>query len=93
MDINLRRASVYFILYNDFFQFFPTMIKYSTDGMVAQHYPFKPPIMDYIFTNVKPQHLIKLYQCAKFFYNKLIMNYLKIDYTFDYTFGGANSNT
>uniref|UniRef100_A0AC34FZB5 DUF38 domain-containing protein n=1 Tax=Panagrolaimus sp. ES5 TaxID=591445 RepID=A0AC34FZB5_9BILA len=42
--------------------------------MVRQNFAFQAPIMDYIFKNAQPQHLIKFYQCSKFFYNKFRRN-------------------
>uniref|UniRef100_A0AC35G0L5 Uncharacterized protein n=1 Tax=Panagrolaimus sp. PS1159 TaxID=55785 RepID=A0AC35G0L5_9BILA len=57
------------------------MITFNTDGMFHQHFAFKAPVMDYILKNVKPVHLIKLYQCCKFFYSKFrrnIIRHLKI---------------
>uniref|UniRef100_A0A914Q4P0 F-box domain-containing protein n=1 Tax=Panagrolaimus davidi TaxID=227884 RepID=A0A914Q4P0_9BILA len=53
------------------------MITFNTDGMVNQSFAFKAPIMDYIFKNVKPEHLIKLYQCSKYFYAKVHLNIIQ----------------
>uniref|UniRef100_A0AC34FDP9 F-box domain-containing protein n=1 Tax=Panagrolaimus sp. ES5 TaxID=591445 RepID=A0AC34FDP9_9BILA len=50
------------------------MLTFNTENMEPQNFPFKPPIMDYIFKNAKPKHLIKLYQTCKFFYNKFRRN-------------------
>uniref|UniRef100_A0A914PMF5 F-box domain-containing protein n=1 Tax=Panagrolaimus davidi TaxID=227884 RepID=A0A914PMF5_9BILA len=53
------------------------MLTFNTDGMVPQRFPFKDPIMDYIFKNLKPEHLIKLYQCSKYFYAKFRRNIIR----------------
>uniref|UniRef100_A0A914PQK7 F-box domain-containing protein n=1 Tax=Panagrolaimus davidi TaxID=227884 RepID=A0A914PQK7_9BILA len=45
--------------------------------MINQCFPFKSPFMEYIFKNVQPQHLIKLYRCSKFFYNKFRRNFIQ----------------
>uniref|UniRef100_A0AC34GNB2 F-box domain-containing protein n=1 Tax=Panagrolaimus sp. ES5 TaxID=591445 RepID=A0AC34GNB2_9BILA len=50
------------------------MITYNAENMVRQNFAFPAPIMDYIFKNVQPQHLIKLYQTCKFFYHKYRRN-------------------
>uniref|UniRef100_A0A914Q6V7 F-box domain-containing protein n=1 Tax=Panagrolaimus davidi TaxID=227884 RepID=A0A914Q6V7_9BILA len=57
------------------------MLTFNTDGMVFQCFAFKDPIMDYIFKHLKPEHLIKLYKCSKYFYAKFrrnIIRYLEI---------------
>uniref|UniRef100_A0AC35FQD9 Uncharacterized protein n=1 Tax=Panagrolaimus sp. PS1159 TaxID=55785 RepID=A0AC35FQD9_9BILA len=57
------------------------MLSFNTDGMVPQRFAFQDPIMDYFFKNLKPEHLIKLYQCCKYFYAKFhrnIIRHLKI---------------
>uniref|UniRef100_A0A914QUI6 F-box domain-containing protein n=1 Tax=Panagrolaimus davidi TaxID=227884 RepID=A0A914QUI6_9BILA len=53
------------------------MLTFNTDGMVFQRFVFKDPIMDYIFKNLKPEHLIKLYQCCKYFYAKFRRNIIR----------------
>uniref|UniRef100_A0A914P950 F-box domain-containing protein n=1 Tax=Panagrolaimus davidi TaxID=227884 RepID=A0A914P950_9BILA len=53
------------------------MLTFNTDGMVPQHFAFKDPIMDYVFKNLKPEHLIKLYQCCKYFYAKFRRNIIR----------------
>uniref|UniRef100_A0AC34FDY8 F-box domain-containing protein n=1 Tax=Panagrolaimus sp. ES5 TaxID=591445 RepID=A0AC34FDY8_9BILA len=53
------------------------MLTYNTDNMVRQNFAFPATIMDYIFKNVQPQHLIKLYQTCKFFYNKFHRNIIQ----------------
>uniref|UniRef100_A0AC34FJS2 Uncharacterized protein n=1 Tax=Panagrolaimus sp. ES5 TaxID=591445 RepID=A0AC34FJS2_9BILA len=50
------------------------MLTFNTDNMVRQNFAFPAPIMDYIFKNAQPEHLIKFYQCSKFFYNKFRRN-------------------
>uniref|UniRef100_A0AC34FHA6 F-box domain-containing protein n=1 Tax=Panagrolaimus sp. ES5 TaxID=591445 RepID=A0AC34FHA6_9BILA len=50
------------------------MLTFNTENMVRQKFDFPAPIMDYIFKNVQPQHLIKLYQTCKFFYHKYRRN-------------------
>uniref|UniRef100_A0AC34F9R7 F-box domain-containing protein n=1 Tax=Panagrolaimus sp. ES5 TaxID=591445 RepID=A0AC34F9R7_9BILA len=50
------------------------MLTFNTENMELQNFPFKPPLMDYIFKNAKPEHLIKFYQTCKFFYNKFRRN-------------------
>uniref|UniRef100_A0AC34FAE2 F-box domain-containing protein n=1 Tax=Panagrolaimus sp. ES5 TaxID=591445 RepID=A0AC34FAE2_9BILA len=50
------------------------MLTFNTENMEPQNFPFKPPVMDYIFKNAEPKHLIKLYQTCKFFYNKFRRN-------------------
>uniref|UniRef100_A0AC34G521 F-box domain-containing protein n=1 Tax=Panagrolaimus sp. ES5 TaxID=591445 RepID=A0AC34G521_9BILA len=50
------------------------MLTFNTENMEPQNFPFKPPIMDYIFKNVEPKHLIQLYQTCKSFYNKFRRN-------------------
>uniref|UniRef100_A0A914PD26 Uncharacterized protein n=1 Tax=Panagrolaimus davidi TaxID=227884 RepID=A0A914PD26_9BILA len=52
------------------------MITFNIDGMVRQHFAFKDPFMD-IFKNLKPEHLIKLYQCSKYFYAKFRRNIIR----------------
>uniref|UniRef100_A0AC35GF92 Uncharacterized protein n=1 Tax=Panagrolaimus sp. PS1159 TaxID=55785 RepID=A0AC35GF92_9BILA len=53
------------------------MLTFNTDGMVLQCFAFKAPLMDYFFKNLKPEHLIKLYQCCKFFYAKFHINIIR----------------
>uniref|UniRef100_A0AC35F2B4 Uncharacterized protein n=1 Tax=Panagrolaimus sp. PS1159 TaxID=55785 RepID=A0AC35F2B4_9BILA len=53
------------------------MIIFNTDGMVLQRFAFNAPVMDYFFKNLKPEHLIKLYQCCKFFYAKYHLNIIR----------------
>uniref|UniRef100_A0A914PVU2 F-box domain-containing protein n=1 Tax=Panagrolaimus davidi TaxID=227884 RepID=A0A914PVU2_9BILA len=53
------------------------MLSFNTDGMVRQWFAFKDPIMDYILKNLKPEHLIKLYQCCKYFYAKFRRNIIR----------------
>jgi hypothetical protein len=53
------------------------MLTFNTDGMVLQRFAFKAPFMDYFFKNLKPEHLIKLYQCCKFFYAKFHLNIIR----------------
>uniref|UniRef100_A0AC34G3I2 F-box domain-containing protein n=1 Tax=Panagrolaimus sp. ES5 TaxID=591445 RepID=A0AC34G3I2_9BILA len=53
------------------------MITFNAENMVRQHFAFPAPIMDYIFKNVEPKHLIKLYQTCKFFYNKFHRNIIQ----------------
>uniref|UniRef100_A0A914PC92 F-box domain-containing protein n=1 Tax=Panagrolaimus davidi TaxID=227884 RepID=A0A914PC92_9BILA len=53
------------------------MLTFNTDVMVPQHFAFKDPIMDYVFKNLKPEHLIKLYQCSKYFYAKFRQNIIR----------------
>uniref|UniRef100_A0AC35GU27 F-box domain-containing protein n=1 Tax=Panagrolaimus sp. PS1159 TaxID=55785 RepID=A0AC35GU27_9BILA len=53
------------------------MLTFNTDGMLIQCFVFKDPIIDYIFKNLKPEHLIKLYQCCKFFYSKFRLNIIR----------------
>uniref|UniRef100_A0A914PTF9 F-box domain-containing protein n=1 Tax=Panagrolaimus davidi TaxID=227884 RepID=A0A914PTF9_9BILA len=53
------------------------MLTFNIDGMVPQHFPFKSPIMDYVFKHLKAEHLIKLYQCSKYFYAKFRRNILR----------------
>uniref|UniRef100_A0AC34G424 Uncharacterized protein n=1 Tax=Panagrolaimus sp. ES5 TaxID=591445 RepID=A0AC34G424_9BILA len=50
------------------------MLTFNTENMVRQNFAFPAPIMDYIYKNAKPKHLIKLYQTCKFFYNKFRQN-------------------
>uniref|UniRef100_A0AC34GY45 F-box domain-containing protein n=1 Tax=Panagrolaimus sp. ES5 TaxID=591445 RepID=A0AC34GY45_9BILA len=50
------------------------MLTFNTDNMVRQNFAFRAPLMDYIFKNAQPQHLIKLYQTCKLFYNKFRRN-------------------
>uniref|UniRef100_A0AC35EWQ9 Uncharacterized protein n=1 Tax=Panagrolaimus sp. PS1159 TaxID=55785 RepID=A0AC35EWQ9_9BILA len=53
------------------------MLTFNADGMVVQRYAFKDPVIDYILKNVKPVHLIKLYQCCKYFYAKFRRNVIR----------------
>uniref|UniRef100_A0A914PB36 F-box domain-containing protein n=1 Tax=Panagrolaimus davidi TaxID=227884 RepID=A0A914PB36_9BILA len=53
------------------------MLVFDTDGMVPQRFPFKDTIMDYVFKNLKPEHLIKLYKCSKYFYAKFRRNIIR----------------
>uniref|UniRef100_A0A914PRF2 Uncharacterized protein n=1 Tax=Panagrolaimus davidi TaxID=227884 RepID=A0A914PRF2_9BILA len=53
------------------------MLTFNTNGMILQRFAFKAPIMDYIFKNAKPEHLIKLYQCGKYFYAKFRLNIIQ----------------
>uniref|UniRef100_A0A914P5P4 F-box domain-containing protein n=1 Tax=Panagrolaimus davidi TaxID=227884 RepID=A0A914P5P4_9BILA len=53
------------------------MLTFNTDGMVPQRFPFTDPIMDYVFKHLKPEHLIKLYQCSKYFYAKFRRNIIR----------------
>uniref|UniRef100_A0A914P474 Uncharacterized protein n=1 Tax=Panagrolaimus davidi TaxID=227884 RepID=A0A914P474_9BILA len=53
------------------------MLTFNTDGMVRQRFAFKAPVMDYFFKNLKPEHLIKLYQCCKFFYAMFRLNIIR----------------
>uniref|UniRef100_A0A914PTV1 Uncharacterized protein n=1 Tax=Panagrolaimus davidi TaxID=227884 RepID=A0A914PTV1_9BILA len=53
------------------------MLTFTTDGMVRQRFAFKAPFMDYFFKNLKPEHLIKLYQCCKFFYAMFHLNIIR----------------
>uniref|UniRef100_A0A914QZB6 F-box domain-containing protein n=1 Tax=Panagrolaimus davidi TaxID=227884 RepID=A0A914QZB6_9BILA len=53
------------------------MITFNIDGMVYQRFGFPAPIMDYIFKNLKPHHLVKLYQCSKYFYAKFRQNIIQ----------------
>uniref|UniRef100_A0A914PVK7 Uncharacterized protein n=1 Tax=Panagrolaimus davidi TaxID=227884 RepID=A0A914PVK7_9BILA len=53
------------------------MLTFNTDGMILQRYAFPPPVMYYIMNNVKSVHLIKLYQCCKFFYSKFRRNIIR----------------
>uniref|UniRef100_A0AC35G115 F-box domain-containing protein n=1 Tax=Panagrolaimus sp. PS1159 TaxID=55785 RepID=A0AC35G115_9BILA len=53
------------------------MITFNNDGMFRQHFAFKDSIMDYIFKHLKPEHLIKLYQCSKYFYAKFRRNIVR----------------
>uniref|UniRef100_A0A914QPK4 Uncharacterized protein n=1 Tax=Panagrolaimus davidi TaxID=227884 RepID=A0A914QPK4_9BILA len=53
------------------------MLTFNTNGMILQRFAFKAPIMDYIFKNAKPEHLIKLYQCGKYFYAKFRLNIIR----------------
>uniref|UniRef100_A0A914PP27 Uncharacterized protein n=1 Tax=Panagrolaimus davidi TaxID=227884 RepID=A0A914PP27_9BILA len=53
------------------------MLTFNTDGMVPQRFPFKDPIMDYVFKNIQPEHLIKLYKCSKYFYAKFRRNIIR----------------
>uniref|UniRef100_A0AC35GLS5 Uncharacterized protein n=1 Tax=Panagrolaimus sp. PS1159 TaxID=55785 RepID=A0AC35GLS5_9BILA len=53
------------------------MLTFNTNGMILQRFAFKAPIMDYIIKNAKPQHLIKLYQCGKYFYAKFRLNIIR----------------
>uniref|UniRef100_A0A914PKY6 RNA polymerase alpha subunit n=1 Tax=Panagrolaimus davidi TaxID=227884 RepID=A0A914PKY6_9BILA len=53
------------------------MLTFNTNGMILQRFAFKAPIMDYIFKNAKPEHLIKFYQCAKYFYAKYRLNIIQ----------------
>uniref|UniRef100_A0AC35GF42 Uncharacterized protein n=1 Tax=Panagrolaimus sp. PS1159 TaxID=55785 RepID=A0AC35GF42_9BILA len=53
------------------------MFTFNTDGMVFQRFAFKAPIMDYFFKNLKPEYLIKLYQCCKYFYAKFHLNIIR----------------
>uniref|UniRef100_A0A914QS29 Uncharacterized protein n=1 Tax=Panagrolaimus davidi TaxID=227884 RepID=A0A914QS29_9BILA len=57
------------------------MLTFNTDEIVPQRFAFKDPIMDYVFKHLKPEYLIKLYQCCKYFYAKFrrnIIRYLEI---------------
>ena len=48
---------------------------------VPQRFPLPKPLMQYIFENLKPQHLKKLYQSCKYFYARfqfIIIDSLKI---------------
>uniref|UniRef100_A0A914Q6X7 Uncharacterized protein n=1 Tax=Panagrolaimus davidi TaxID=227884 RepID=A0A914Q6X7_9BILA len=53
------------------------MLTFNTDGMVFQRFAFKAPVMDYFFKNLKPEHLIKLYQCCKLFYALFHLNIIR----------------
>uniref|UniRef100_A0AC35F725 Uncharacterized protein n=1 Tax=Panagrolaimus sp. PS1159 TaxID=55785 RepID=A0AC35F725_9BILA len=53
------------------------MLTFNTDGMILQSFAFKAPTMEYIIKNAKPQHLIKLYQCGKYFYAKFRLNIIQ----------------
>uniref|UniRef100_A0A914QTF1 F-box domain-containing protein n=1 Tax=Panagrolaimus davidi TaxID=227884 RepID=A0A914QTF1_9BILA len=53
------------------------MLTFNTDGMVTQRFPFKSSIMDYVFKHLKPEHLIKLYKCSKYFYAKFRRNIIR----------------
>uniref|UniRef100_A0AC35FPR8 F-box domain-containing protein n=1 Tax=Panagrolaimus sp. PS1159 TaxID=55785 RepID=A0AC35FPR8_9BILA len=53
------------------------MITFNTDGMIYQRFGFPAPTMDYIFKNLKPHHLLKLYQCSKYFYAKFRQNIIQ----------------
>uniref|UniRef100_A0AC35FWR2 Maturase K n=2 Tax=Panagrolaimus sp. PS1159 TaxID=55785 RepID=A0AC35FWR2_9BILA len=53
------------------------MITFNNDGMFRQRFAFKAPVMDYILQNLKPIHLIKLYQCCKYFYAKFRRNIIR----------------
>uniref|UniRef100_A0AC34F011 F-box domain-containing protein n=1 Tax=Panagrolaimus sp. ES5 TaxID=591445 RepID=A0AC34F011_9BILA len=53
------------------------MLTFNTENMVRQHFAFPATIMDYIFKNAEPKHLIKFYQTCKFFYNKFRRNIIQ----------------
>jgi hypothetical protein len=45
--------------------------------MVLQRFAFNAPVMDYFFKNLKPEHLIKLYRCCKYFYAEFHLNMIR----------------
>uniref|UniRef100_A0AC35EYQ3 Uncharacterized protein n=1 Tax=Panagrolaimus sp. PS1159 TaxID=55785 RepID=A0AC35EYQ3_9BILA len=53
------------------------MLTFNTNGMILQLFAFKAPTMNYIFKNAKTGHLIKLYQCGKYFYAKFRLNIIQ----------------
>uniref|UniRef100_A0A914Y0P2 F-box domain-containing protein n=1 Tax=Panagrolaimus superbus TaxID=310955 RepID=A0A914Y0P2_9BILA len=50
------------------------MLTFNTKNMAPQYFALPAPTMNYIFKNLQPQHLLKLYQTSKFFYNKFRQN-------------------
>uniref|UniRef100_A0A914Y0N7 F-box domain-containing protein n=1 Tax=Panagrolaimus superbus TaxID=310955 RepID=A0A914Y0N7_9BILA len=53
------------------------MLTFNTENMAPQYFALPAPTMNYIFKNLQPQHLIKLYQTSKFFYNKFRRNIIQ----------------
>uniref|UniRef100_A0A914Q2U4 F-box domain-containing protein n=1 Tax=Panagrolaimus davidi TaxID=227884 RepID=A0A914Q2U4_9BILA len=52
-------------------------LSFNTVGMLRQPFSFKYPIIACIFEHLKPEHLIKLYQCCKCFYDKFRRNIIR----------------
>uniref|UniRef100_A0A914PGZ5 Uncharacterized protein n=1 Tax=Panagrolaimus davidi TaxID=227884 RepID=A0A914PGZ5_9BILA len=53
------------------------MIYFKTDKMDVQEFALKETFIYYFIMNLKPEHLIKLYQCCKFFYARFCRNSIR----------------